>query len=114
MPGDAYYTKAVVWAAKNGITKGYSSGPNKGKFGVGLNVTREDTVTFIYRMAGKPAYSTTKSFKDVAKGKYYYDPVRWAAQNKITNGYSDGTFGVGKDVLRKDIVTFLYRYANMK
>jgi hypothetical protein len=109
----SYYYNAVLWAYQKGITKGYSSGPNKGKFGVGLNVTREDTVTFIYRMAGKPKYSTTKNFKDVAKGKYYYDPVRWAAQNKITNGYADGTFGIGKDVLRKDIVTFLYRYAKL-
>ena len=110
----AYYYNAVLWAYKNGITKGYSSGPNKDKFGVGLNVTREDTVTFIYRMAGKPEYSTTKSFKDIVRGKYYYDPVRWAAQNNITKGYPDGTFGVGKDVLRQDIVTFLYRYAGLK
>ena len=110
----SYYYNAVLWAYNNGITKGYSSGPYKGKFGVGLNVTREDTVTFIYRMAGKPKYTTTKSFSDVKKGNYYYDPVRWAAENGITKGYDDGTFGVGKDVLRKDIVTFLYRYANMK
>ena len=109
----SYYYNAVLWAYQNGITKGYSSGPNKGKFGVGLNVTREDTVTFIYRMAGKPSYTTTKNFSDVKKGKYYYDPVRWAAQNGITNGYKDGSFGVGKDVLRKDIVTFLYRYDNL-
>jgi hypothetical protein len=46
----------------------------------------------------------------VAKGKYYYDAVRWAAQKGITKGYKDGSFGVGKDVLRKDIVTFLHRY----
>lgn len=107
----SYYYNAVLWAAKNGITNGYTSGPNKGKFGVGMNVTREDTMTFIYRMAGRPKYSTSKSFKDISRGKYYYDAVRWAAQNGITNGYSDGTFGVGKNVLRKDIVTFLYRYA---
>lgn len=106
----SYYYNAVLWAYQKGITKGYSSGPNKGKFGVGFNVTREDTVTFIYRMAGKPKYSTTKTFTDVAKGKYYYDAVRWAAQKGITKGYKDGSFGVGQDVLRKDIVTFLYRY----
>jgi hypothetical protein len=35
--------------AKNGITKGYSSGPNKGKFGVGFDVLRKDIVTFLYR-----------------------------------------------------------------
>ena len=49
----SYYYNAVLWGYQNGITKGYSSGVHKGKFGVGLNVTREETVTFIYRMAGK-------------------------------------------------------------
>ena len=123
-----YYLKAVVWAAKNGITKGYSSGPNKGKFGVGLPVTREDTVTFIYRMAKiyQKGFEDVKSedltnkdykFSDVASGKYYQKPIVWAAKNGITKGYSSGPnkgkFGVGFDVLRKDIVTFLYRYDNL-
>lgn len=56
-------------AYNEGITKGYSSGEYKGKFGVGLNVSREDTVTFIYRMAGKPSYSTGKTFTDVKTEK---------------------------------------------
>ena len=68
----------------------------------------------IYRMAGKPSYSTSKNFSDVKKGAYYYDAVSWAVQNGIANGYSNGPdagkFGVGKNVLRKDIVTFLSRY----
>ena len=44
-----YYQKAVVWAAKNGITKGYSSGEHAGKFGVGFSVLRGDIVTFLSR-----------------------------------------------------------------
>lgn len=44
-----YYAKAIVWAAKNGVTKGYSSGAYAGKFGVGLNVLRKDLITFLYR-----------------------------------------------------------------
>jgi hypothetical protein len=120
-PG-AYYEKAVVWAAKKGITNGYSSGDYAGMFGVGLPVTREDTVTFIYRMAGKPAVSnkdlSTYSFPDEESGKYYCKPIAWAAKNGITKGYSSGEyagmFGVGLNVLRQDIVTFLYRYANLK
>ena len=45
--------KPVSWAAKNGITNGYSSGPDKGKFGVGYDVLRKDIVTFLYRYANK-------------------------------------------------------------
>ena len=50
---NAYYQKPVAWAAKNGITNGYSSGPDKGKFGVGYDVLRKDIVTFLYRYANK-------------------------------------------------------------
>ena len=85
-------------------------------------MTREDTVTFIYRMAGKPAVSNLDlkaySFPDEVSGAYYCKPVAWAAKNGITKGYSSGEyagmFGVGLNVLRQDIVTFLYRYANLK
>ena len=119
---ESYYEKAVVWAAKKGITNGYSSGPNAGKFGVGLDVTREDTVTFLYRAAGKPAVSAADiksySFPDVASGKYYAKPIVWAAKNGITKGYSSGEyagkFGVGLNVIRADLITFLYRYNNLK
>lgn len=123
-----YYYKPILWAYEQGITKGYSSGPNEGKFGVGLTVSREDTVTFIYRMAKiyqKGFKDVTSSdlnnknykFTDVASGKYYQKPIVWAAKNSITKGYTSGPnkgkFGVGFDVLRKDIVTFLYRYDNL-
>ena len=113
VPAGKYYYKAIMWAAEKGITKGYSDGT----FGVGKQITREDTVTFIYRAAGKPKYSSARTFKDVAKGKYYYDAIMWAAEKGITKGYSSGPyagqFGVSLNVLREDIVTFLYRYAKL-
>ena len=115
--GDYFYN-AVLWAYENGITRGYSSGPHKGKFGVGLPITREDTVTFIYRMAGQPPVSNGKKFSDVKSNAYYAKPIAWASSKGITNGYSSGPhkgkFGVGFNVLRKDIVTFLFRYAEGK
>ena len=121
---NSYYEKPVVWAAKNGITKGYSSGEHAGKFGVGFEVTREDTVTFLYRMAKVLGGSSFRdvtaadlekyTFKDIVSGKYYQKAVVWAAKNSITKGYSSGEhtgkFGVGFSVLRGDIVTFLSRY----
>ena len=111
----AYYYKPVLWAYENGITKGYSSGKYAGKFGVGLTVTREDCVTFLYRMAGKPAVTVSgKPFPDVATNAYYAKPVVWAVDKGITKGYSSGKyagkFGVGVNVVRKDVVTFQYRY----
>ena len=47
----AYYYDAVVWAAENGITTGYtnSSGQPTGKFGSDDPCTRGQVVTFLYR-----------------------------------------------------------------
>lgn len=111
----AYYYKAVLWAAENGITKGYSSGKYKGKFGVGLSCTREDAMTFLWRLAGKPEpVSTNNPFPDVKASAYYYKPVLWANEQGIAKGYTSGQYkgkyGVGVTCLREHMVTFLSRY----
>ena len=104
----AYYYNAVLWAVDQGITNGYDDGT----FGVGKPCLREHLVTFLWRLAGKPLPQTTSnSFSDIKESAYYYDAVLWAAENAITKGYSDGSFGPGKDCLRQHTVTFLYRYS---
>lgn len=45
----AYYYKAVLWAVKNNITSGISST----EFGSGLNCTREQAITFLYKLYKK-------------------------------------------------------------
>lgn len=109
--GDAYYYRAVLWAAENNITTGLNDGT--GRFGVDLPCTREQCVTFLYRSAGYPEVGTHQEFTDVEKGRYYYDSISWAASNGITVGLNDGTgrFGVGNKCTRAMIVTFIYRSA---
>ena len=111
----AYYYKAVSWAAEQGITIGLNDGT--GRFGVGMACTRAMCVTFFYRCAGSPAVVHTEddTFTDVKEGKYYYDPVTWAAQNGVTVGLNDGTgrFGVNVNCTRAMVVTFLSRYAKL-
>ena len=45
--------KAILWGSKFEITKGYSSGPHAGQFGINLNCLREQIVTFLYRYETK-------------------------------------------------------------
>ena len=102
-----YYYNAVLWAVEKGITTGTS----KTKFGPSGVCTRGQTVTFLWRMAGKPSVGKAKNnFKDVEKGAYYYDAVIWASNKKIVAGYSDGTFKPGDKCARRQMVTFLYKY----
>ena len=44
----AFYN-AILWGAQKGITKGYTSGPKKGNFGINDNCLRGQIVTFLYR-----------------------------------------------------------------
>jgi hypothetical protein len=109
-----YYSAPVYWAVERGITNGYFDDDNLAReFRPKNKCTREAVVTFLWRLAGRPEPKTRVSpFSDVRdSSKYYYKAVLWAAENKITAGYSDGTFRPNATCLREHVVTFLYRYA---
>ena len=101
-----YFYKAVLWAVEKGITAGTSATT----FSPNDTVTRAQTVTFLWRAAGKPAAKTANPFKDVTTGQYYTDAVLWAVKNEITAGTSATTFSPANPCTRGQIVTFLYRY----
>jgi hypothetical protein len=110
---DKYYYKAVLWAAENGITKGYDDGT----FRPDDTCLREHVVTFLYRYAGSPSVRpTVNPFNDVKLSDYYYRAAVWANENGIANGYTEGEhaggFGPKLDCLREHVVTFLYRFAD--
>ncbi|MBO4460971.1 MAG: S-layer homology domain-containing protein [Clostridiales bacterium] len=102
-----YFYKPVIWAVEKGITTGVS----KTKFDPKGVCTRAQTVTFLWRMAGKPSIGSAKNpFKDVKSKDYFYKAVIWASGKKIVAGYSDGTFRPQGKCLRRQMVTFLYKY----
>ena len=106
VPNGKYYTKAVLWAAEQGITTGYSDGT----FRPDDECTRGQVVTFLWRAKGQPApTSTNNPFSDVPAGKYFTTAVLWALENNITKGRTATTFGPDDACTRGHVVTFLYR-----
>ena len=104
--GDYFY-KPVIWAVENGITTGVSAT----KFEPQKVCTRAQTVTFLWRMAGKPEPGkNAKDFRDVKKTDYFYKATLWASGKKILAGYDDNTFRPQGKCLRRQMVTFLYKY----
>ena len=99
----AYYYEAVLWAVEKGVTTGTSAT----KFSPNATLTRAQTVTFLWRLAGEPSGSA--SFYDVPAGAYYADAVAWAAQKGITTGTSANSFSPNQTCTRAQTVTFLYR-----
>lgn len=107
VPTNAYYRKAVLWAAENGITSGY----NSETFGSNDDVTRAQFVSFLYRAEKKPAYDYENPFSDVKQDDYYYDAVLWAVENGVTAGYYEDLFAPNISCTRAQVVSFLYRAA---
>ena len=103
---DSCYYDAVVWAEKNGITKGTS----QGKFSPEDNCTRAEIITAIWRAAGSPKVEkTTTPFEDVDVNSYYYDAILWAEQNGVTEGTSATTFSPDRVCTRAEILTLIWR-----
>ena len=103
---DDYYYDAVMWAVKNGMTLGIS----ETAFAPGNQVTRAQSVTFLWRFAGLPETEADDSFADVADGDYYSNAVAWAASENVTKGLTETSFGPEDVCVRAQIVTFIYRY----
>ncbi len=55
--------------------------------------------------------SVLNFFYDVPNDSYYYEAVKWAAENGITTGVGSGLFGPDFPCTRAQIVTFLWRAA---
>ena len=104
----SFYEDAVKWALENGIT----TGKTDQFFAPYAVCTRAETVTFLWRAAGKPTpASTVNPFIDVAPDAFYYTAVLWAAEQGITTGTSADTFSPNETVSRGQMVTFLWRAA---
>ena len=57
----------------------------------------------------EPTPEETVKFSDVSTSAYYYDAVKWAVENGVTDGLSATMFGPYESCTRAQIVTFLYR-----
>lgn len=102
-----YFYKACLWGNENGIVEGYKDGT----FGPQIVCARKHAVTFLWRLAGKPdPKNKTNKFSDVKSSDYFYKATLWASEKSILEGYSDGTFRPQGDCLRRQMVTFLYKY----
>lgn len=53
---------------------------------------------------------TSHEFPDVDHDQWYHEVVDWALENKIMNGYDDGTFGPDDKLYREQAAAVLYNY----
>ena len=107
VPYGSWYCEAVRYVWENGIMEGISDT----EFGPAMTANRAMVVTLLYSLDGAELYPEESSFADVPAGSWYHAPVEWALENGIASGFSETEFGPGRNIIREQFVTFLYRYA---
>ena len=103
----AWYAEAVNYVSDKELMKGVGTG-----FDPNGTLTRGMLVTVLYRMAGAPEVTgkVSEKFTDCTDGSWYADAVLWASENKIVDGYADGTYKPTKAINRQEMAKILYGY----
>jgi len=96
---------------KMGIASGHGD-PEHYWRGLGMPYTMDGFRADVKKaMEPAPAPAFQNPFKDVVKGKFYYDHVLWCAEHGIVNGKSKDTFAPDDNATRGEIATMLHRLA---
>ncbi len=109
VPPSAPFYAEITWLAGESITTGFPDGT----FHPAASVERQAMAAFLYRYAGRPAYTPPASarFSDVPTSSPFYTEISWLAAQGITTGYPDGGFHPLEAVSRQAMAAFLYRFA---
>ena len=104
-PGSGYVLETISVTDKNGNDLKLTDKGN-GKYTFTMPTSKvEIKVTFM------EDNSVLNFFYDVPNDAYYYEAVKWAAENGITGGVGNSLFAPNQPCTRAQIVTFLWRAA---
>ena len=109
-----FYTKAVAWAAANGIVNGYADGT----FQPDQTISREQMAAILYRYAQYKGCDVSVgedtnilSYTDAAQVAEYAIPAfQWAVGAEIINGTTASTLSPKGSATRGQVAAILHRY----
>ena len=101
----AWYAEAVSAAVDNGLLYGKSSTT----LDPGGDMTRAEMAAIINRSFGCYVKADISKYKDVTKGKWYYDDVAMAVQMGTYNGRSNSTMAPDAPISRQEAMTVVAR-----
>ncbi len=106
-----WYYNAINYCVSNKIM----SGVNSSTFLPNQKLTRAMLVTMLHNMEGQPYVSGKSKFHDVQDtNQWYYVAIKWASQNNIISGYSNGKFGPNDLITREQFAVILNQYCIYK
>jgi len=89
-------------------------GDGTGNYRPGDYVTREEFLSMLLATFYVETERGATPFGDVAVGQWYTDVVATAYALGVTNGKGDGTFGIGENIIRADMVVLAARLAEAR
>ena len=109
-PNEGYAVEAVTVTDKNGkAVEVKSLGNDSYSFEMPDSAV---TLSVTFRQSGAAEKEESAlSFVDVKESDYFFEPVRWAAENGVTNGADLTHFAPDAGTTRAQVVTFLWRAA---
>lgn len=105
-----WYYDAVKYVYKNNCMTGTSDTT----FAPETHIPRAQFASILYRLNNAPDVSFESRFSDVYQSDWYADAVIWAYQQRIVNGYENGSFGPNNKINREQMAVMLYGYAASK
>lgn len=110
---DAWYGKAVIWAAENGIVNGYEDGT----FRPDVKISREEMCVILDRLLtalGKNVEKETLTFSDAARiSAWARDSVARLVKTDIIRGQENHRFAPSSTATRAESATVLHRLSNL-
>ncbi|MDR2671531.1 MAG: S-layer homology domain-containing protein [Oscillospiraceae bacterium] len=110
----AWYADAILWASQNHVVDGYTSGA----FGPDDVVTREQTVTILYRYAQSKgrdvsAAADLSRYGDAGQiSGWALDAMKWAVAAEIVQGRTAGAVAPKGTSTRAETATLFKRYVD--
>ena len=110
--GGQWYTDAVRWANENGLIMGYDSN----RFGPNDNITREQSITIIYRYseardADISSQADLSSYTDAQKiSNWAQNAMEWAVGVGLISGRSPTTLVPQGEMTRAEVAQMLMNY----
>ncbi len=102
--GEDWLEKGIAWAVENGVSDG--STPD-------TNVTREQIVVMLWRMAGSPAPTAgLYGHLDDTVSDWAAEALAWAVENGIMQGDENGVLNPQGQALRSHVAQFLMNFIN--
>jgi hypothetical protein len=111
VPAGEYYARAVDWANRQEIVKGYGDS----RFGPLDNITREQMAVILYKFAEFKGYDTSAAadlgiFHDSSSvSSWARDAVKWAVASQILTGKGNGILDPSGNASRAEAASILMR-----